>query len=51
MDTDVVEEIAANPAEEAETEIAIGPPAPERTPYAERLLKLKGILSGETPSA
>lgn len=51
MDTDVVEEIAANPAEEAETETAIGPPAPERTPYAERLLKLKGILSGETPSA
>ena len=55
MDTDVVEESAANPAEEVETETAIapiaggGPPAPERTPYAERLLKLKGILSGETP--
>lgn len=49
MDTDISEAVAASPVEENNVEASTAVPAPERSPYAERLLKLKSILSGEAP--
>jgi 26S proteasome regulatory subunit N2 len=51
MDSDLTEPLLARHAAEegAESVAAAAQVEAERTPYADRLVKLKGILSGETP--
>ncbi|XP_024382538.1 26S proteasome non-ATPase regulatory subunit 1 homolog A [Physcomitrium patens] len=48
MDSDLTEPLLGSYAAEESADVS-APPVEERTSYTERLTKLKGILSGETP--